>query len=305
METIKDVESIFHFAKTLNTKKDIEKYVERPLIPIVNYLYDLNILTTMTSANTKNWHTNAYVIIDYDTLSTKNKKIADNLLQLYPYNCQKSHFSIEGNNTEFQVNMPIQDHTTFKEIHDFFFDKFKDFEIQEIFSIYDCESRFKNIYSLRDAIVEYLCYTSYTNITRFTKEDKLKTLLKEDFLDDHSIELRFLKELGGENHYNEDKEIYIYKYGIHYTYSFVLKQVLKEHKNKLFNHGKYSVEQANITFLTEFLHNQISKNFFFNESDKRFYLNRKLLDRHSQYVASNESIKTLKKDKHHCSVISS
>lgn len=91
MESLKDINAISNVSRILSSKEDIKRYVEKPLIPMANYLYDLNILTTMTSANLN--YNRAYIIIDYDTLSEENKEIANSLLIEYPKNCQKRHFS--------------------------------------------------------------------------------------------------------------------------------------------------------------------------------------------------------------------
>ena len=68
---VKNVERIFNYCRTINHKEDIIKYVEEPLIEICEYLYDLNILTTMSSANTKQRQNYSYIIIDLDRKSTR------------------------------------------------------------------------------------------------------------------------------------------------------------------------------------------------------------------------------------------
>ena len=163
--------------------------------------------------------------------------------------------------------MAINDNTTFQEINDFFFEKFKDFQMQEIFSIYDCETGAKNIYSIEDTIAEFLFIHSYILDQNLHRTPAFNRLIKVDIFDNNSSENTFLKDLGIEEYYHENSNTYIGIYNYHQTYRFALKQMLKEHKTNLFLNENYSIEEVNINLLTDFLHTYVLKDLFFNEED--------------------------------------
>lgn len=288
MKKVEDVDLIFNFHRIINSKEDIYKYVEEPLIPIVKYLYDLNILTTMTSANTKNGHKEAYVIIDYDTLNEHNKKVVNELMDTFPDFCSKQHFSIAGDNMEFCMNMPIDTNTDFLEVWNFYFDKFKDFEIQEIHSTWDCTNGAKNIYSIYDAIWVYLTKLSYKFMHNIKDHQQWVQCIQQDNLDENSKELLFLEKLGAKRYYHEYSGLYIYKYGYYMTDSFAIKKALKETKDTLFVNKEYKIGDVNRNVLTQFLQHEISEDFFFNEEDQRFYGNQELLERHHKFLNSKD-----------------
>jgi len=61
-------------------KEDLKKNVEVPLLAACELLYDLNIKTTMSSANRGEIRKGAYIRIDFNSLSTENKKIAKQMV---------------------------------------------------------------------------------------------------------------------------------------------------------------------------------------------------------------------------------
>lgn len=58
------------------TRDEIAKHVESPLVPACERFWDLNIRTLESSANSENIGGDAGIVIDYDSLSDENKKIA-------------------------------------------------------------------------------------------------------------------------------------------------------------------------------------------------------------------------------------
>lgn len=58
------------------TRDEIAKHVEPPLVLACEHFWDLNIRTMESSANSENVGGDAGIVIDYDSLSDENKKIA-------------------------------------------------------------------------------------------------------------------------------------------------------------------------------------------------------------------------------------
>src|SRR5687768_17607604 len=57
----------------IKTRKEIKDYVEPPLIEPCEYLWDMNVQTLASSANSKDVDYGAYIIIDYNSLSENNR----------------------------------------------------------------------------------------------------------------------------------------------------------------------------------------------------------------------------------------
>lgn len=57
-------------------RTDLAKLIEKPLLAACEILYDKNIRTYAASANKKDIADGAYIILDYDTLSAENRRIA-------------------------------------------------------------------------------------------------------------------------------------------------------------------------------------------------------------------------------------
>lgn len=68
-------ESVIHF----KNRAEIAQYVETPLVSACEHFWDLGIQTLMSSANSTDVGYNAYIDLDYDSLSEENKKIAEEL----------------------------------------------------------------------------------------------------------------------------------------------------------------------------------------------------------------------------------
>lgn len=60
----------------IKTRQEIRNYVETPLVDACEHMWDLNIRTLASSANSKDIGYQAYIIVDFDSLSEENKKIA-------------------------------------------------------------------------------------------------------------------------------------------------------------------------------------------------------------------------------------
>ena len=76
---LRDVEKIFLAGNTqINSKADLPKIVEKPCLAVCEQLYDKNILTYWSSANKESPY-KAEVIIRYESLDEKYKKIANDL----------------------------------------------------------------------------------------------------------------------------------------------------------------------------------------------------------------------------------
>ena len=78
LSTIADMDAIHESRSSyIKKRRDIPKFVERPLLKACIILYDKNIHTLSTSANAKDIGQFAYINIEYDTLSTENKTIGE------------------------------------------------------------------------------------------------------------------------------------------------------------------------------------------------------------------------------------
>ena len=76
---LSDVEKIFLAGNTqINSKADLAKVVEKPCLAACEQLYDKNILTYWSSSN-KESPNKAEVVIRYESLDERNKKIANDL----------------------------------------------------------------------------------------------------------------------------------------------------------------------------------------------------------------------------------
>lgn len=93
------------------TRDTIRDYVEEPLVEACEILYDKNIRTFTTSANLEGQSEGiAGIGIDYDTLSEKNRNIAQNVLGLKPYP------SRSGNGEDIMLEIPMKKDSTVREI---------------------------------------------------------------------------------------------------------------------------------------------------------------------------------------------
>lgn len=104
---------------TVRYREQLAALVERPLLSACEELYDKNIITLGTSANVQDVEYNdwenpgqkkpgdgAYIIIDFDTLSTKNQEIGKSLGEVY--------FADDGN--QLKIVIPLTRESTFEDV---------------------------------------------------------------------------------------------------------------------------------------------------------------------------------------------
>ncbi len=103
---ISQIEVIQESGVIPRNKEDLASLVEPPLLEACEELYDMNINTVMSSANSKDVETGtAYIDIEFDTLSDENKGIAHGLGESFmmhgfvPMKCIKLEFPIDQNTT--------------------------------------------------------------------------------------------------------------------------------------------------------------------------------------------------------------
>ena len=77
LRTISEIDPLLNQEDVVRERKQFPSAVERPLLRACIMLYDKNIHTISSSANIQNIGRNAVIVIDYDSLSDENKKIAE------------------------------------------------------------------------------------------------------------------------------------------------------------------------------------------------------------------------------------
>lgn len=87
-------------------RSDLSKLVEKPLLLACEILYDKNIRTYSTSANQKDFGHGAYIILDYDTLSSENRRIAEQHGKVIAYDSGKA----------VKITLPITEATKVSEL---------------------------------------------------------------------------------------------------------------------------------------------------------------------------------------------
>ena len=112
---IKDVEPIReHTNIVVKTKEDLKGIVEEPCLKACESLFEKNIETVDSGCNGENSFHRAYITINYDTLSEKNKQIADDLvkqgkMQFYPKGDNLRHYF---NQVEIEILTKPEDFVT-------------------------------------------------------------------------------------------------------------------------------------------------------------------------------------------------
>ena len=129
---INDIEPIEETSVSIEQKEDLDNFVEEPLLDPIRKLYDLNINTLMCSANKKDVGSNAYIDIEYDTLSEKNRRTLDLLVANFPNKFQMSIMHGSEPINCIHVMMPISDETTVGEVTDYFNSTLQSLELQDV-----------------------------------------------------------------------------------------------------------------------------------------------------------------------------
>ncbi len=108
---ITDVKTIEEGGRNFKNRAEIGQYVETPLVSACEHFWDLGIQTRMSSANSNDVGRNAYIDLDYDSLSEKNRKIAEEL--------SSEKFILHGSKPTPVLKLvisPITSETTIEEI---------------------------------------------------------------------------------------------------------------------------------------------------------------------------------------------
>lgn len=102
-----EIEPIEQGSLTLNSREDLVRLVEAPLLEACQLFYDKGIETWMSSANKKDIVVGeVHIIIRYDSLSDQNKKIAEQSEQPFSY----------LNREYTKITMPVTESTTAQQI---------------------------------------------------------------------------------------------------------------------------------------------------------------------------------------------
>lgn len=86
-------------SQMITTRKQIKKFVEPPLVPACEIFWDKNVETLSSSANRKDIGRAAYIILNFDTMSSKNQEIAQGLTSVIDYDGMKA----------VKITIPIED----------------------------------------------------------------------------------------------------------------------------------------------------------------------------------------------------
>ncbi len=88
-------------------REEIKELVEPPLVRACEQLWDKNIRTLSSSANRKDVGTGAYIILDYDSMSSENQEVAQEMEEVIDYDGMQA----------LKLKMPIgDDETLFEEV---------------------------------------------------------------------------------------------------------------------------------------------------------------------------------------------
>lgn len=91
----------------IKTRDEIREYVEPPLVDACERFWDMNVRTLSSSANSKDVGYQAYIIVDFNSLSEENKQIA-----------QESGKLLENydGRPAVDIEIPVNETTTAEEI---------------------------------------------------------------------------------------------------------------------------------------------------------------------------------------------
>lgn len=283
---VKDVKPIFNFSRNINNKDDIYKYVEEPMIPICEYLYDLNILTVMSSANLRN---GCYLIIDYDTLSDNNKNVINELLRVHPECIKMGKYSIVPINNEVWINMPFNDKTTSDDVFKYYSELLKGLELQDIGSFLDCDNHKYNIYDIKNALLQtFIYFVIGTDMNIVYSEDEIEKL--SDKIIELETALGLIRKKASDAFKfkickEDDRYLLLMESGELLTSENQFLHLLKKYKDSLFlENSNFNLDNVNRDFILSQLNYLRNDNYIYNDEDDRFYYNQELIDRHRKYV---------------------
>lgn len=106
-QLLSEVEAIEEGGVVFRNRKDIDKFVEFPLVDACRALYDKNIQTWQSSANKQNLVMGEVNInLDYESLSEENKLIAEEIGERWKYDTMDL----------VSLKVPVSENTTISEI---------------------------------------------------------------------------------------------------------------------------------------------------------------------------------------------
>lgn len=130
---IRDIEPIETCSSTL-TRDTLHEFVEEPCLEACRYLYDLNIQTTMSSANKKDVGGHGYINIALDSLSIENKNILLGMLK-HDNNGNRIRLGKEHGPIPIQIisiKTPINEETTVGDVREDFIRVLSSLKMQDV-----------------------------------------------------------------------------------------------------------------------------------------------------------------------------
>ena len=175
---ISDIDAIEVEGVTLS-RETLKDFIEEPCLDACRHLYDLNIETTMSSANKKDVGDYAYINIATDTLSSENNQI---LLEMSKREGMENKFEVRNQHGStpkkiISIRTPINENTTVEEVK-------RDF--MEMISVL----------KMQDVLYE-----------RFSSDEVIQ-FIKECFGQDVEIDDNLIQEMG--YYYSADDNVYFH-----------------------------------------------------------------------------------------------
>lgn len=138
-KTLAEVAPIESAGSSILSRDTIPEFVESPLVESATALYDKNIRTVMSGANLKNGPDSpAHIIIDYATLSSANKVIAERIGQITSFGGRK--YAV--------LKMPVHSSTPVSHIESHFSQVVSEFKPQPLTWGHYSEADYKSILGL-------------------------------------------------------------------------------------------------------------------------------------------------------------
>lgn len=148
---IRDIEPI-ETGGSIVTRETLQDFIEVPCLDACRYLYDLNIQTTMSSANKKDVVGYGYIHIALNSLSTENQQI---VLRMLEQDNNEDRFSLGTEHGSvpkrfISIKTPINEETTVGDVRKDFMQVLSSLKIQDV--LYGRYSR--------DEVIQYIksCY---------------------------------------------------------------------------------------------------------------------------------------------------
>lgn len=117
----------------VQNREDLRKIIEEPCLPACLALYDKNIQTVNSSANKREIGGQAYIGINYDSLSENNKQVLDKLIEaglIEPLNLSDDPQKRGGR--DVMVKVPVFEDDTVGKVSDRFMQIVSGFQQQDV-----------------------------------------------------------------------------------------------------------------------------------------------------------------------------